>query len=130
MPNSTKAEEDLWNLCQEIEGIRGDRLAWSRLKAAWRLCQESVIAPKPTKVETNHNDEDPLDEDDRKKIDSAWTSTYNFVISKYLTPADTIQAKVFRQIRKGTPTLIRINTVQSIYMCYKPENEERILHCA
>ena len=129
--NSTKAEEDLWTLCQEIDGLRNDKLAWSRVKAAWRLCQEVVIAPKSTKVETNHNDEDPLDDDDRKQIDAAWNDAYDtqggsFVISKYLTPADNIQAKVFRQIRKSTHTLIRINTVQSIYMCYKPENEERI----
>ena len=124
--NSTKFEEDLWTLCQEIEGIRDDKLAWSRLKAVWRMCQEIVATPKVAKGGDNQKEEDPLDDDDRKQIDDAWNSRYDFIISKYLTPADTIQAKVFRQIRKGTSTLIRINTVQSIYMCYKPENEERI----
>ena len=98
-----------------------DRILWSRVKKAWETLHEIKTEKKGAQASLNEDKiDDPLPESTRTSPAQLW-KRHDLELDTYMQPADALVARLYREMKRGTASLIDIRKVKALIHAAAPE---------
>ena len=104
-----------------------DRILWARVKKAW----ETLVAIKKDRKgdQASLNDdklEDPLPQLTANTLADLWEKRYHLELDPHMRPADALVARIYREMKRNTASLIDIAKVRSLIHASAPEVSRQV----
>ena len=121
-------ESSLAAFVQEVGGIRDNRLALARFKAAWQAGSSAIAASQQaaTRHQQDTDLEDPLPEATTQQLQHDFQKAYGIVVETHLEPSDALRGRVYREFRRHTMTVIEARKIKSVVAQATPQREESV----
>jgi hypothetical protein len=101
--------------------LKDDGVALARLRTAWVAGRKAGHITPTTEVESTTDVEAPLGEVKITELRTSWKLTYpNISFDEFMTAADGITARNFREFRRKTHTLLPMNRVRTLAQDKRP----------
>ena len=104
---SSKYESQLAELILDKSPEKGSMLQLARLRTAWSEASAAIQQQRKRKLEGVAEDaEEPLDPVVAENLQSSWQRLYGHRLDIHLTPSDSLLGRVYRELQRGTASLI------------------------
>lgn len=117
--NEDKAKQELADIVQGCNAVKNDQIQVARLRTAWIVAKAAIVESGVKEEELDS----PLLASQSQQLEQAWKLRYPFEIDIYLTPADSLLGRVYREFKKRQPTVLSIAKVKSVLMDKKPRDD-------
>ena len=126
--DAAKYEEQSRELLQKNEKYKEDGRALSRLRTAWCAAKKSVDMETPTNARKTKDGEteDVIPDKDAEGLAKRWDNHHKMVMSIYLRPADSLMAKIWKEIQRNEHTVHTAKKIRSIFQATLPNAEESV----
>ena len=125
MVDGTKWEQSVTDLCNAVASLRDNRVAQARFKAAYEAGQFAI--KQVTQVSAKQTDlDEPLPEATFSQMSRDFKARYDVEWDPALDPSDTLRARVFREFKRQTITVIDMKKVKSIVTSSHPKAQESV----
>lgn len=122
--NSAEWERSLQALV-EATSFKQDRIAGARFKSAYLAGQQAL--KQSLEVSPIADDPDqPLPESTTQQLNRDWDRKYSIKWESFVDPADSLRARVYREFKKFTMTLIECRKIKSILTYSMPKAHEEV----
>ena len=115
-------------VCDHTKNASNKVLLLARLRAAWRQARAAMLRAEVKLQQGQSVDDldDPLDSSTQESLMETWKKRYNLELSVHMSPSDSLLGRVWREIQRGTLTVIAIDKVKSLFAVNKPKNDRFI----
>ena len=109
-----------------ITSYKTDRIAGARFKSAYLAGSQAL--KQSLQVQQVADDPDqPLPESTTQQLNRDWDKKYGIRWEAFVDPADSLRARVYREFKKFTMTLVECRKVKSILTHSLPKAHEEVL---
>ena len=123
---STEWERSLEDLVQATPGLKDNRIACARFKAAYETGMQAIRqASQVAKTGPEALDE-PLPEATNAQLTKDFKAKYGLELDPFLDPCDALRARVYREFRKGTISVVDVRKVRSIVASSMPKSQDSV----
>ena len=119
-------EAELRGLLDEVPSLKDSRLVLARFKAAWSSGMAAISAAQLPSSKVESNEEEPIPELQFQQLAADWTRSYGLRIDPHLDPCDSLRARIWREMRRRTLTIIEMHKVKSVVGGASPLDEDKI----
>ena len=99
-----------------------DRVLWARVKKSWEVLNTIKKGRKGDQASLNDDKvDDPLPQNTLATLADLWEHRYHLEMDPHMRPADALIARIYREIRRNTASLIDIVKVKSLMHATAPE---------
>ena len=114
--------------CDHTKNAPNKPLLLARLRSAWRTARASILRVEARAQQGQSADDldDPLDASTQESLLDAWRKRYNLELTVYMAPSDTLLGRVWRELQRGTLTVIAVDKVKSLFAANRPKNDHFI----
>ena len=111
--------------CDDTKAAPNKALLLARLRAAWRAARASILKLEARQKTGQAVDDidDPLDPATQDSLLDAWRKRYNLELPVHMAPSDTLLGRVWREMQRGTVTVIGIDKVRSLFAANRPQKD-------
>jgi len=115
-------------ILSKVQACKDDDSQLARVKMAWR--QADAIAERALKRTADGLEDeavdDPLPDGVQKSIEDAWDKAYSWgKLKAQQRGCDSLLARIFREFKKGSPTLFAVSKVRSLAYSQKGKDAKR-----
>ncbi|CAE7300004.1 DNMT3A, partial [Symbiodinium necroappetens] len=125
--NGYESELDvvILSACEDTKAAPNKALLLARLRAAWRAARASILKVEARQKTGQPVDDldDPLDPATQESLLDAWRKRYNLELPVHMAPSDTLLGRVWREMQRGTVTVIGIDKVRSLFAANRPQKD-------
>ena len=107
-------------LVEPCAAARGNALALSRVRAAWRAARAQVLKAEVKKIQG-----EPLEPSTQDSLLQQWRKKYALELTVHLQPSDSLLGRLYREHIRGAPTLIPVAKIRSLAFCNRAHSQER-----
>ena len=122
--NSAEWERSLQALV-EATSFKHDRIAGARFKSAYLAGQQALKLSLEVSPVADDPDQ-PLPESTTQQLNRDWDRKYSIKWESFVDPADSLRARVYREFKKFTMTLIECRKIKSILTYSMPKAHEEV----
>ena len=120
-------EASLKTLVDEVQSLRESRLILARFKSAWQSGVTAIQAAQTATAKHESADvEEPIPELQFQQLANDWQRSYNLKIEPHLDPSDSLRARVWREFKRRTLTIMEMSKVKSVVGGASPLDEDKI----
>ena len=119
-------EAELRGLLDEVPSLKDSRLVLARFKAAWSSGMAAISAAQLPSSKLESNEEEPIPELQFQQLAADWARSYGLRIDPHLDPCDSLRARIWREMRRRTLTIIEMRKVKSVVGGTSPLDEDKI----
>ena len=114
-------------LVEPCAATRGNALALSRVRAAWRAARAQVLKAELKKSQglPSEDLDEPLEPSTQDSLLQQWRKKYALELTVHLQPSDSLLGRLYREHIRGTPTLIPVAKIRSLAFCNRAHSQER-----
>ena len=105
--------------------FKNDRIAGARFKSAY-LAGSQALKQSLEVTKTNEDPDQPLPESTTHQLNRDWDKKYSIKWEAFVDPADSLRARVYREFKKHTMSLIECRKVKSILTHSIPRAHEEV----
>lgn len=125
MIQATKWERSLGEHVEQVEALKGNRIALARFKSAFEAGQQALkhaaqVAPKSEDLD------EALPESTVQQLNNDWSRRYNLSFDSTLEPSEQLRARVYREFKKQTMTVMEMKRVRSVLTMAQPKASDSI----
>ena len=102
----------------------------ARIRAAWRRAKAELLKLEDKSrrgVTQTEELEEALEPNVQEDLVTRFSKAYGIQITVHMSPADTLLARVYRELARGVPTVISMSKVKSLFQAHKPNSERKIM---
>ena len=104
-----------------------DKLLCSRVKKAWEILNRQREEQKgPDQTVNSSRLDDELPDATQLSLKAAWKSRYDFELEEHLCPCDALVARMWRELKAKTPTVLDLAKVKAVSQSTAPEKIREI----
>eukprot|EP00434_Breviolum_minutum_P039847 symbB.v1.2.035390.t1/scaffold4753.1/size44016/3 len=123
---SSEWERAMEDLVQATPGLKDNRIAAARFKAAYETGMQAIKqASQMAKAGPEALDE-PLPEATNSQLSKDFKTKYGIELDPFLDPCDALRARVYREFRKGTISVVDVRKVRSIVSSSIPKSQDSL----
>ena len=123
---SSEWERAIEDLVQATPGLKDNRIAAARFKAAYETGMQAIKqASQMAKAGPEALDE-PLPEATNSQLSKDFKTKYGIELDPFLDPCDALRARVYREFRKGTISVVDVRKVRSIVSSSIPKSQDSV----
>ena len=124
---SNNWEAGIEEMCKQVRPIADNRIALARFRSAYEAGQQAIKMAAQVASQTSPESLDELlPQSTSEQLTKDFAARYNLTVDPALEPSDQLRARVYREFRKGTISVIPINKVKSILTSSGPKNQEAV----
>ena len=116
------------SVCDHTKTAANKAILLARLRAAWRSARASILRAEARTQQGQSADDldDPLDAGMQESLLEAWRKRYNLELAVHMAPSDALLGRVWRELQRGTLTVIAVDKVKSLFASNRPKNDRYI----
>eukprot|EP00439_Symbiodinium_sp_Y106_P043809 s5030_g5.t1 len=104
-------------LVEPCAATRGNVIALSRIRAAWRAGRAMTLKSDLKRQSAGTVELEPMI--------TQWKRKYHLALSVHLQPSDALLGRLYRELTRCTPTLLPIAKIRSLAFCNRSQAQER-----
>ena len=118
-------ERSLGEHLEQVASLKGNRIALARFKSAFESGQQALkhaaqVAPKSEDLD------EALPDTTIQQLNLDWTKRYSLSFDSVLEPSEPLRARVYREFRKQTMTVLDMKKVKSVLTLAQPKSSDSI----
>ena len=125
MVRASDWEQSLGDLLSQVPDLKDNRIAEARFKSAFEAGQQALKQAVQTAPKTEDLDE-ALPDSTVQQLNSDWTRRYNLTFDSVLEPSEQLRARIYREFKKGTMTVVDMKKVRSVLTMAQPKPSDSI----
>ena len=120
-------ENSVAELVKAVSSLSTNRIALARFKASYEAGSQAIkMAVQAAGKSGPDNLDEPLPEATFNQVQRDFQARYNITFDPAVDPADALRARVYREFRKGSVSVIPIRNVKSILTSAAPKAQEAV----
>ena len=127
--DTTSYEQGTRDILDKHVKYKEDCRALSRLRSAWKQAKKAIDLESSSVRKTSGKDgesEEPIPEKEAEGLAARWLLLYHLEMSIYLRPADSLLAKLWREVQRNEHTVHVAKKIRSIFQATLPNQEESV----
>ena len=125
MVKASDWEQSLGDLMSQVPELKDNRIAEARFKSAYEAGQQALKHAAQSAPKTEDLDE-ALPDSTVQQLNTDWTRRYNLQFDSVLEPSEQLRARVYREFKKGTMTVVDMKKVRSVLTMAQPKHSDSI----
>ena len=125
MVKASDWEQSLSDLLAQVTELKDNRIAEARFKSAYEAGQQALKHAAQAAPKTEDLDE-ALPDSTIQQLNADWTRRYNLTFDSVLEPSEQLRARVYREFKKGTMTVVDMKKVRSVLTMAQPKHSDSI----
>ena len=125
MIDRVKWQEEIKALLDEVPPLKDSRLILARFRGAFESGLKAIEMSQSPAAKVDDYD-DPLPEQQQAQLQRDWQQAYGIAIEPHLEPADSLRARIFREFRRKSLTVLEIKKIKSVLSSTSPASQEQV----
>ena len=125
MVRASDWEQSLGDLVSQVTELKDNRIALARFKSAFEAGQQALKHAAQAAPKTEDLDE-ALPDSTVQQLNADWTKRYSLSFDSVLEPSEQLRARVYREFKKQTMTVIELKKVRSVLTMAQPKTSDSI----
>ena len=122
--DSKNWEAEVVALCEATASLKGNRIVHARVKSAWEAGHHALkLAQQASPTE---NLDDALSDATTTVLNRDFYKKYGVTLEAWLEPSDALRARVHREFKKGTMTVLDLRKVKSVLSQATPKQHDTV----
>lgn len=122
--DSKNWEAEVVALCEATASLKGNRIVHARVKSAWEAGHHALkLAQQASPTE---NLDDALSDATTAVLNRDFYKKYGVTLEAWLEPSDALRARVHREFKKGTMTVLDLRKVKSVLSQATPKQHDTV----
>ena len=123
---STDWEKSLEDLVLACPSLKDNRIAVARFKAAYETGMQAIKQASQVAKPSPETMDEPLPESTNTQLTKDFKAKYGIELDPHLDPCDALRARVYREFRKGSITVLDVKKVRNIMASSVPKSQESV----
>ena len=124
---SSNWEDGIEAMCKQVRGLAENRVAVARFRSAYEAGQQAIrLAAQVASKTTPDALDEMLPQSTSEQLTKDFVTKYALTLDPAMEPSDQLRARVYREFRKGTISVIPITKVKSILTSSGPKSQEAV----
>ena len=123
---STDWEKSLEEMVLACPSLKENRIAVARFKAAYETGMQAIKQASQVAKPSPEAMDEPLPESTNTQLTKDFKSKYGIELDPHLDPCDALRARVYREFRKGSITVLDVKKVRNIMASSVPKSQESV----
>ena len=123
---STEWEQSLEDLVRGCPSLKDNRIAVARFKAAYETGMQAIRQVSQVAKASPESMDEPLPESTNAQLNKDFKAKYGIELDPHLDPCDALRARVYREFRKGSITVLDVKKVRNIMASSVPKSQESV----
>ena len=113
-------------LCEQCAETRGNPLMLSCARAAWRSARTQILRQEHRRSQGAEDLDSPLDPSTQETLMGQFSARYSVAPDVHRVPSDALLGKLYREVQRGSPTVISVSKVKSLHWASGPSQDRTI----